>query len=198
VRRVTGGGLCELPFHYHFLSQYVRKNSARILLSTPDLIPFETRGEYVPNPVDTEKFSPNPKVEKTPRHLICGKQVKGSRLLDFIKPEIEYDCVNTGYPFSFPGNVRVLPYVEYSDFQDFLNRYTDMIGTVGDLISMTRLEAMACGLRTFTDFDKRYVKFYGGQNPDEVEKPREFIREFHSPEAAAERLLTVYDGIKLP
>ena len=198
LRLLNGIGRVPLPFHYRVISEHIRKHSARILLSTPDLIEFEPRGEYIPNPVDLERFTPMPDIKKTSRHLICGKQVKGSILLEFIKPEIEYDCVNIGYNFKFPENVHLLPYVDYSVFHEFLNRYENMIGTVGDLISMARLEAMACGLKTFTDFDARFTKYYNGQNPDFAENPRAFVKEFHRPEIAVEMLLNVYDGIKHP
>ncbi len=196
LRLLTGTGRTGLPFHYRLVSEYIRNRSAKILLSTPDLIKFEPRGEYVPNPVDLEKFFPMPGAKKTGRTLICGKQVKGSKLLNFIKPDIEYDCVNTGHSFEFPDNVRILPYVDYSVFNEFLNMYESMIGTIGDLISMARLEAMACGLKTFTNFDARFAQFYNGHNPDTAADPRKFITDFHRPVIAVEKLLTVYDGIK--
>lgn len=198
IRLLNGTGRIPLPYHYKVISEHIRKHSARILLSTPDLLEFESRGEYVPNPVDMDTFQPIRDIEKSSRHLICGKQVKGSRLMDFIKPELEYDCVNTGYQFNFPQNVRLLPYVDYSQFHKFLNRYEFMIGTIGDIISMARLEAMACGLQTFTDFDTQFTKYYEGQNPDFVKTPREFIREFHDPEITVNRLIKVYGGILHP
>jgi glycosyltransferase involved in cell wall biosynthesis len=192
LRTLTGTGRAGLPFHYRRISEHVRKYSSRILLSTPDLLEFEPRGEYIPNPVDLDRFRPMPEIAKSGRHLICGKQVKGSKLLEFIRPDVQYDCVNTGYKFDFPENVNILPYVDYSEFDRFLNRYRDMIGTVGDVISMARLEAMACGVRTFTDFDPAFAKFYGGQNPDLASDPREFVREFHRPEIPVRQLIRIY------
>jgi len=196
LRLLTGTGRRRLPFHYRMVSEHIRKRSSKILLSTPDLLEFEPGGEYVPNPVDLDTFFPVSGVKKTERTLICGKQVKGSRLLEFIRPDVEYDCVNTGYPYRFPANVRTLPYVDYPRFPEFLNRYKSMIGTVGDVISMARLEAMACGLGTFTDFDAAFSEFYNRQNPDTVADPRKFIYDFHRPEIAVEKLLNVYGGIK--
>jgi glycosyltransferase involved in cell wall biosynthesis len=198
LRLLNGTGRMPLPFHYKAISEHLRKSSARILLSTPDLLAFEPRGEYVPNPVDLDTFRPMPDIEKSPRHLICGKQVKNSRLLEFIKPGIEYDCVNTGYKYVFPPNVNTLSYVDYSHFHEFLNHYEFMIGTIGDVISMARLEAMSCGLQTFTDFDIQFTKYYDGQNPDLVRDPRGFIKKFHEPEIAVAQLIKVYDGILHP
>ena len=196
LRLLDGTGRVKMPYHYRKISEHIRKHSSAIILSTPDLEEFEPRGEYIPNPVDMERFRPMPEVAKSTRHLICGKQVKGSRLLEFIKPDLEYDCVNTGHKFDFPANVRILPYVNYSSFHEFLNRYEHMIGTVGDVISMARLEAMACGLRTFTDFDLNFTKYYEGQNPDSVTEPRKFVAQFHNPEISVSRLIRIYDGIK--
>jgi glycosyltransferase involved in cell wall biosynthesis len=198
LRLLSGTGRIRLPYHYKIISEHLRKHSARILLSTPDLLEFEPCGEYVPNPVDLARFRPMPEIEKSSRHLICGKQVKGSSLLEFIKPEKEYDCVNTGYKFDFPPNVKALPYVDYSQFHEFLNRYEFMIGTVGDVISMARLEAMACGLQTFTNFEAQFTKHYDGQNPDSAKNPRDFIKQFHSPEIAVARLVKVYEEIMHP
>ncbi len=195
VRLLTGTGRRPLPPHYNFISQFMRKRSSRVLLSTPDLLEFAPEGEYIPNPVDLELFRPMPDVKKSARTLICGKQVKGSNLLHFIRNDREYDCVNTGYPFDLPKNVRQLDYVQRPEFPEFLNRYTEMIGTVGDVISMARLEAMACGLKTFTDFDKDFTKFYEGQNPDSAADPRGFVKRFHDPKIAVDRLIEIYQGL---
>ena len=195
LRLLTGRKRVKLPIHYRTISKHIRKHSSRILLSTPDLVEFEPRGEYIPNPVDMEHFKPMPDIEKTGRHLICGKQIRGSKILEFIKPDIQYDCVNNGDDIRWPGNVKMLDYVEYEKLPKFLNQYENMLGTFGDLISMTRLEAMACGLRTFTDFERTFTKYYDGQSPDEVSEPREFIKQFHDPEIAASRLIEIYGGI---
>lgn len=192
VRLLTGTGRKQLPFHYKIISQHMRKRSSKVLLSTPDLIEFAPEGEYIPNPVNLEIFRPMPEVEKSKKMLICGKQAKGSSLLKFIKPDIEYDCVNTGHDFDFPPNVRQLPFVPRDRFPEFLNRYESMIGTVGDVISMARMEAMACGLKTFTNFDPAFTKFYDGQNPDKAENPRGFIERFHNPANIVPRLIEVY------
>lgn len=198
LRLLSGTQRINLPFHYKTISQHIRKISAKILLSTPDLIEFEPNGTYIPNPVDMELFRPMPEVEKTGRHLICGKQIAGSRILDFIKPGIKYDCVNNGEEIQWPDNVKMLDYVEYEQLPEFFNRYENMIGTIGDLISMSRLEAMACGLRTFTNFEKSFTKYYDGQSPDDASEPRQFVQQFHSPEIAVKKLIEIYGAVKLP
>ncbi len=174
----------------------MRKRACKVFLSTPDLKEFSPGSEYIPNPVNLEMFKPMPEIEKSARDLICGKQVQGSRLLDFIKKDREYDCVNTGAPFDFPKNVHQVPYVGRRKFPGFLNRYRTMIGTVGDVISMARLEAMACGLKTFTDFEPSFARFYEGQNPDTVEDPRDFIKKHHDPDNTVKRLIEVYEAVR--
>ncbi len=54
---------------------------------------------------------------------------------------------------------------------------------------------MACGLKTFTDFDTRFTKYYDGQNPDTVPDPRGFIERFHNPKIAVARLIEVYGDL---
>ena len=195
VRLLTGTGRRELPFHYRIISNHLRKRAAKVFLSTPDLIEFAPDGEYVPNPVNLEMFRPMPEIKRSGRVLICGKQVKGSRLLDFIEPGVEYDCVNPGYQFDFPKNVRQLPSVPREKLAGFLNSYERMIGTVGDVISMARLEAMACGLDTFTDFESTFTRYYDGTNPDTASDPRAWVRKYHSPEIIINRLLEVYEAV---
>ncbi len=198
LRLLTGTHRVKLPWHYRTISQHIRKRSAKILLSTPDLIEFEPSGTCIPNPVDMEHFRPMPDVKKTARHLICGKQISGSKILNFIKPDVEYDCVNNGEKIQWPDNVQILDYVPHDQFPTFLNRYENMLGTFGDLISMARLEAMACGLKTFTNFEKKFMSFYDGQSPDDAPDPRQFIKQFHAPEIAVTRLIEIYDEIKYP
>lgn len=198
LRLLTGNTRIQLPFHLRKISEHLRRRSSRILLSTPDLEEFEPEGEYIPNPVDIGRFRPMHEISKSGRHLICGKQVRGSNLLDFIEKDVQYDCVNTGYQFKFPANVKMLPYVDYSRFHEFLNGYEVMIGTVGDVISMARLEAMSCGLRTFTDFPEEFTRYYDGQNPDKAREPRGFVTAFHDPKNSAAMIIKVYEGILHP
>ncbi|MEW5937083.1 MAG: hypothetical protein AB1665_04595 [Candidatus Thermoplasmatota archaeon] len=193
VRVVTAHEMRPLPMHYAAVSRYVRRRSAHLFLATPDLTRF-SEGEYIPNPVDIELFHPM-NVPKTDRVLICGRQVKDSRLPLFIDAKKEYDCINTGYPLSLPKNVRLCPVVPRPEFPIFLNRYKMMIGAIGDLITMARLEAMSCGLRTFSDFDPSYCDFYGGTNPDTVEEPRGFAERYHDPVKSARRLIQVYETL---
>ncbi|MBI4999942.1 MAG: hypothetical protein HZB92_00220 [Euryarchaeota archaeon] len=193
VRLITARGMRPLPFHYETITRWVRKRASKVLLATPDLTSFSP-GEYVPNPVELDAFKPLG-LPKSDRALICGRQVKGSRLPEFLDPKKAYDCINTGDPLRLPRNVRMLQYVPREKFPRFLNGYGEMIGAIGDLVTMSRLEAMACGLKTFSDFDTSYCSFYDGLNPDKVAEARAFVERFHDPKAVCKRLIETYRGL---
>jgi glycosyltransferase involved in cell wall biosynthesis len=194
VRRITPAGMRPLPPWYEAVSRWARRRAIKVLLATPDLTRFCPAGAYVPNPVDLELFRPTGG-EKLDRVLICGRQFKGSKLPEFIKPERKYDIVNPGYQLRLPPNVRQLPFVPWERFPAFLNQYAEMMGSIGDLVTMARLEAMACGLRTFSNFDPSYVSFYEGQNPDKVENPRGFVQKYHDSGMVAKRLAGIYESV---
>jgi len=194
VRIVSPPRMKPLPPWWSFVSKWARKRAAKVLLSTPDLVRFCPQGEYIPNPVDLEVFFPTGDA-KLERILICGRQFKGSKLPQLIDPERQYDIVGPGYVHKLPPNVRRLPMVPRERFAAFLNQYPEMWGAFGDLVTMARLEAMACGLRTFSDFDQVYVSYYDGQNPDSVEKPREFVQRYHDSDAVAKKHLAIYEGL---
>ncbi len=195
LRLVSASGRKDLPAFHAAISRYIRKRSSKIFLSTPDLIEYEPDGEYVPNPVDLEKFRPLPNIEKSDNALICGRFLKGSKVYEHIKPDREYDCVTTVNEIEWPDNVKRLPYVDYDELPAFFNRYEEMIGTLCDLISMARMEAMACGVRTFTDFETDFLKYYNDENPDLAEDPREFVIRHHHPDICMKRIVEVYNEL---
>ena len=194
VRLIMASGMAPLPFWRAAVSGWARKRAARTILATPDLKKFCPTGFYVPNPVDLELFKPMAG-EKLEKVLICGRQVKGSRLLRFIEPSKQYDSINTGQSFEMPSNVRVLQPVPRAEFPEFLNRYPEMIGAIGDLVTMARMEAMACGLKTFSDFDESFAKFYDGENPDNAADPRGFVQRHHDSQKVARKILQMYEEV---
>ncbi len=194
VRIITASGMNPLPPWWGFVSNRARRQAAKVLLATPDLVDFYPSGTYVANPVDTDLFKPLGG-EKSDRVLVCGRQVKGSRLVEFLDPSRQYDCINTGTPLKLPPNVRMFEPVPRPQFAAFLNRYSEMIGAIGDLVTMARMEAMACGLKTFSNFDEKYVKYYAGENPDKVSDPREFVLRHHGMEMVAKRTIEIYEEV---
>jgi glycosyltransferase involved in cell wall biosynthesis len=194
VRLVTAAGMRPLPPWWAAVSRWARRRAAATLLATPDLVDFCPSGTYVPNPVDLDAFRPMA-AAKSGRILICGRQVKGSRLPGLLDPAKEYDSINTGHPIKMPGNVRELRPVPRAEFPEFLNLYSEMVGAIGDLVTMARLEAMACGLRTFSDFDERYVSYYSGENPDKTANPRAFVERHHDSRMVARKVIAAYEGV---
>ncbi len=195
LRKVSIDGRKPLPAYLNTVSRFIRKGAKHIFLSTPDLIEWEERGEYLPNPVDLDKFRPMPEVEKLSRGLIFGRFLEGDKVFGHIKPDREYDGVNMVEGVKFPENVRHLPRVPHDDLPKFFSQYSEMLGTMCDLISMGRMEAMACGLRTFTDFEKAFTTHYGGENPDEARDPRAFVEKYHHPDICIKRFIEVYENI---
>ena len=194
VRIITATGMRPLPPWWGYVSNRARRQAAKVVLATPDLVDFYPAGIYVPNPVDTDMFKPLGG-EKSDRVLICGRQVKGSRLPKFIDAARQYDCINTGPAIKLPANVRILEPVPRAQFAAFLNRYSEMIGAIGDLVTMARMEAMACGLKTFSDFDEKYVRYYDGENPDKAADPRDFVLRHHSMKLVAGRTIAIYEEV---
>ena len=127
--------------------------------------------------------------------LICGRFLKGSKVYDHIDPDKKYDCVNVVGGLKFPSNVSMLPQVPHNELPKFFNQYSDMLGTMCDLISMGRMEAMACGLNTFTGFEKAFITHYDGENPDEASDPRAFVEKYHDPDICVKRFIEVYEEI---
>lgn len=202
VRILSSAGPRHLPMPLGRTSMFLRKHSDEVLLSTPDLMEFSS-GTYIPNPVDVEKFKPwivkksgeDNGTKKSDRILIAGNQIKGSKLLDHISAKRQYDCIDYGDLPTFQKNVRVLPFVEYEKLPEFFPRYSEMIGTIGDPVTMTRLLAMSCGLRVFTDFPKKYRHFYGFEDPDKVADPRGFVLRYHNPKNVAHTLIEKYNEV---
>lgn len=190
VRSVSKDGFKKLPLHHSLISRYVRKRSDKVLLSTPDLLEF-AEGEYLPNPVDLDLFRPMD-MEKKDRILLAGRFTDGGGILELIDPDRKYDCINWGDDIDFPGNVQRLDFVDHEELPKLFNKYKKMIGPLVDPVSLTRLEAMACGLETYTEFPQRYVKFYDGEDPDKVSDPRGFIERYHHPEDIVKRLVEIY------
>ncbi|MCK4758338.1 MAG: glycosyltransferase [Thermoplasmata archaeon] len=195
LRLVSPQGRKKLGGFYLAISRHLRKGASHIFLSTPDLIEYEPKGEYVPNPVDLEAFRPLPDEDKADRDLICGRFLKGSKIYDFIEPDKKYDCISQHCEIKFPPNVQMLPEIPHDRLPNFFNRYSFMLGTMCDLISMARMEAMACGLKTFTNFERSFVSYYGGENPDEADNPRDFVMRHHNPGICVKRFIEVYEEL---
>lgn len=193
VRSITAHGAKKLPLHHRWISGRMRKKSDLVLLSTPDLTDW-ANGLYIPNPVDTELFRPIDK-EKTGKTLLMGRFTKTSGIKKIIDPKQKYDCINWGDDIDFPNNVNELPFTPHDELPQVLNRYEKMIGPLVDPVSLARLEAMACGLKTYTRFPKKYIGYYGFENPDKVKHPRKFVQRYHDPDKIADLITHLYRSL---
>jgi len=193
VRRITKDGAKGLLPHHRMVSSLVRRASDLCLLSTPDLMEWVS-GFYLPNPVDIEKFHPM-STKKSKRVLLFGRFVSKRSLLPLLKEDQEYHMLNWGTEMDMPANVRKIPFQPNEKLPLLFNRYKKMIGPLTDPVSLGRLEAMACGLETYTDFPKKYQVFYGFENPDKAKYPRRFVERYHSPSNIIEVLLSLYEDL---
>lgn len=193
VRRITRNGPKRLPLHHRFISGRLRKKADMVLLSTPDLM-GTARGLYLPNPVDIDKFRPMD-MEKRDKILLLGRFTRGSGILKLIDENKQYDCINWGDDIDFPSNVKELDFVSHEELPSLFNKYEMMIGALIDPVSLARLEAMACGLKTYTDFPNKYLGFYGFENPDTVKDPRRFIKKYHHPKKIVKVLIDLYKDL---
>ncbi len=193
VRQITHQGPNKLPLKHSLVSNRLRKKADAVILSTPDLLKW-SKGLYLANPVDIEMFKPMD-VKKSDRILLLGRFTAGGGILCHIDKKKKYDCLNWGDDIPFPPNVKMLPFVPHDDLPKLFNRYRKMIGALVDPVSLARLEAMACGLETYTDFPMEYSSYYGFENPDEVDDPRGFVKRYHHPEKIVEVLSDIYRSI---
>lgn len=193
VRRITAQGAKDLSFKHSLVSNRLRKKADAVILSTPDLLKWST-GLYLANPVDLEMFKPTD-VKKQDRVLLLGRFTAGGGILCLLDPKKGYDCLNWGDEIPFPPNVKMLPFVPHEELPKLFNRYKEMIGAMVDPISLARLEAMACGLKTYTNFPTEYTAYYGFENPDRVKDPRKFVERYHHPEKIVKVLADIYRDI---
>lgn len=146
-----------------------------ILGSTPDLKNFVDDVVYVPNPVDTEHFAPEP---RSNGRAFTIRTTRGDtqRVLDYLKNngiDMQVDVVDR--------ETSPIPYAHVPTFLKQYGVYVDIKYIDGALLhamSKTGLESLACGLAVL-DHELKYV---------------EGLPEEHKPEAVAERVLDVYNA----
>jgi len=119
-----------------------------VIVSTPDLLPLVSNAILLPNPIDTDHFTPDkissPKVE-TPQALTMNTEATDTQLtLSYCKKHnvnLDIDVYN-----------RIRDPIMYGDMPAFLKKYGLYVDVryVDDKIlenlSKTALEALACGL----------------------------------------------------
>jgi hypothetical protein len=118
-----------------------------VIVSTPDLLPIVSKGIHLPNPIDTDHFTPeqgSSRSERT-RALTMDTEATDIRLtLSYCKKhnvELDIDVYN-----------RIRDPIMYGDMPAFLKKYGVYVdvrfvdGKILENLSKTALEALACGL----------------------------------------------------
>lgn len=177
----------KLVLHYHgsevrdrhsgLLLRSEAESKANIVIgSTADLKEFVNDMVHVPNPVDTEHFTPR---NGSSNKAFTIKAARGDiqRLLDYLKKnniDIQLDVVDReAHPISYaevPAFLR-----QYGIYVDI--KFVD--GTLLHAMSKTGLESLACGLSVL-DHELKYLHDF----------PQE-----HRPEIVADRVLGIYESI---
>ena len=119
-----------------------------VIVSTPDLLPLVSNATFLPNPIDTDHFTPDkissPSLEK-PRALTMDTEATDIQLtLSYCKKHnlnLDIDVYN-----------RIREPIMYGDMPAFLKKYGGYVdirfvnGKILENLSKTALEALACGL----------------------------------------------------
>lgn len=182
--------------------RYNLENCDKIFVSTPDLLriakEYRNDVEYLPNPVDTHLFYPNPKpprrYEKKLRVLVASGSdwvVKGTDIaihaLSELKEEVEVSVVRYGRDFvetlalakSLGLTLNILPKMPHEKVREY---YWDSdvvidqfkVGTLG----MITLEAIACGRPVITYLSSEHTEYsdFSLMNVNSVGKVVEALR----------------------
>jgi len=158
------------------LEKYVDK----IILSTPDLLPFtyNSKPELILDMIDETLFKPRPR-PMNGRALSCLKHTQTDHAL-------RNRIINQGFTFHLETQGRNKRLIPYKDFPNYLNKfefYIDMPIINNKIIyanSCTGLQAMSLGLKVISNDGS--IK---SSLPDK-----------HKPEFVMERLIEIYKEIK--
>lgn len=141
-----------------------------IIVATPDLIEKEYSKQpyYVPNPVDTELFTPYSKVENNNALISLKKNQSSSRTLTELSKhgfDVKLECLNQQDKVDYEKFPTRLAMYEY---------YADLPVINGELVhanSVTGLQAMAMGLKVIS------WDYTVSDSLPEYHKPENVVRE---------------------
>jgi glycosyltransferase involved in cell wall biosynthesis len=173
----------KLILHYHgseardgqrnLMKAEAESKADVVLGSTEDLRDFVDNIVYVPNPVDTEHFSPSSR-SNAKAFTIRSPRINTKWVLDYLESnniDLQVEVVDR--------EANPIPYAQLPTFLDQYNTCVDLRYIDGMLlknISKTGLESLACGL-TVLDHELKYLKG---------------LPEKHKPDVVANQLLGIY------
>jgi len=223
---ITAGTTRTIP---RINSALVRSGTKLMFYSTPNLLDlikrFPQRKVFLPNPVDTTQFKPLNEDVFTNRVLCWVKldHIKGiDKILKIIKscPNISFDIpkiglAKEGFINQLPNNAHLINPVPHNQVPKLISKYPVILGQlkIGTL-GLSELEAMSCGKKVITYWDRKYDKFYPEPCPvfsaftvedirkfifqaiDETSKQdftyRNWVIKYHSIDIVADKLLNEY------
>lgn len=150
------------------------RNARHVFYSTPDLVAYVRRYrddcEFLPNPIDTEMFSPRTPSSSREGVFICCAltEIKGAarlynacRRLASSRPDIRITAI-TGGPYAEEfdelPNVELLPHRPRTDLPRIIDEHAVVLGWVRlGIAGMAELEAMACARPVVTWFNQAHI-----------------------------------------
>ena len=118
-----------------------------VIVSTPDLLPLVSKAIYVPNPIDTEHFSPDKSSSKPERTQALTMDTEATD----IQLTLSY-CKRHNVKLDIDVYNRIRDPIMYGDMPAFLKKYGLYVdvryvdGKILENLSKTALESLACGL----------------------------------------------------
>lgn len=164
-----------------WLTRSALRNARRVFYSTPDLKAIAVRvrpdSVFIPNPINVDLFRPTKQSGgRSVRILLISRfePVKGPetaaamfRELKQKEPVVQVDAFDWGVvksEFADPGLINLIATVPYGDMPSLLSRYDVVIGQFKlGIVSMSELEAMACGKPVLSFFN--YPEVYDEPPP---------------------------------
>lgn len=173
------------------------KVASKLLVSTPDLLEIARRyrsdAEYLPNPIDTLRFSPHPRVKVGPKRALYIP-----KWYETLPEGLVDELRRAGFEISMLSsrvNYRDMPQLLCSH-DIFIDQFTI------PSFSKTCLEAMSCGIpsidyRHIENFRERISVLASDEDLSrESELARDYVMKNHDRRLVVDRLAMIYAEMK--
>jgi glycosyltransferase involved in cell wall biosynthesis len=171
--------------------------ASKVIVSTPDLLEiardYRADAEYLPNPVDTDRFVPQPHDKAGPRAVLYFP-----KWYETLPEELVKKLRDAGFALSMPTER-----VKYEDMPRFLSAHDVFIDRLTiPSFSKTCLEAMSCGIPTIdyrhrADFADRVNSLVANEVYSRESKlARDYVLQNHDRRKVVDRLVRIYAEMK--